>query len=287
VEGVEGDFFRKIAGQGHNGHLSMEHTRQGIYAFTPAGELLASTVSPFTPDVTRMLETALAKWSAKTGEAPDPSPMQGTPPRYIRPEAQLPEDGTALQIFSRDLPRPRIGAAPARAPAWNMDSVWLTSEDVRSFFPGPRAAGPVAARVALRLGCYHLIDTVPGLAPAFDPGEVRRAVLSSRTEKARPGTVRVTVTGEFHAVRPGPPEFGFCGTLLGRAGGTPGHGKLDLFEAVVIGMRWGPSAFGLRGEDITPNPIGYALTLSRDPAARRLGPIVVQSFYPNWDYWLT
>lgn len=298
--GVEGDLFRKIMNDGTV--FYGVQTGQGVYAATAEGELLGE-VHPALPEVgpervAAMLEQALEKWEAIPPDRRPQGAPAGRPPRYLRRGAALPEDGVALQLFARDLPREKCVAIDWRVRAWNMDHVWFTHGDMKSFLPWRPAVGRtarVAGRVSRRLARYHLIDTVRGLTSRFQSHHVQRARLDTEVVGLDPVTIRLSIRGEFGSCEKGhwsldggatsgPQERGIVGTLLGRLTIDRRANRWRTFEAVMLGTRWGGSMFNSRSDDIGPHPIGFAMVLTDDPMARAVTPHFVQTYY-KFNYW--
>ena len=301
VPGVEGDLFRKITAIGHPVHGST--SRQGIYAATADGDLLDSIhpiLAGWEPAaIAGMLERALAKWDAIPPEGRPRGEASGTPPPYFPPNVLLPSDGVALQMFARDLPRPSGGCGDWRDRAWNIDHVWLTAEDARTFLPWWTAPGRSTGadpRIARRMARFHFLDVVRGQTLTMERQHVSRAWLKTKVLSLEAGSVRLELRGEFagHQIGSwsvdgdrtrGPQERGLRGRLLGRAVMERGSGRFRSFEAVLLGTRWGGTAHNGRSDDLQPNPIGFALVLSDDPMARIVTPAWVQSFWREIDYW--
>ena len=66
---AKGDFFRLVAEQGHYaGRAYPTGTRQGYYALTADGTVLAAANSREPQRMTELLQTALQRWSLLTGD---------------------------------------------------------------------------------------------------------------------------------------------------------------------------------------------------------------------------
>src|SRR5262249_27834326 len=130
--------FQKFAELGH--YRTPGTTRQGTYAATPSGLLLASINSNDPKRILAMLQRALAKWRTLKQEErllpTDPKKQIGD---IKRPERFYPEDGLVLRVTTRDLPRdgakPKGGKADRWVNAWNEDYAWFTRTEARQFLP--------------------------------------------------------------------------------------------------------------------------------------------------------
>src|SRR5919197_2471078 len=133
---AKGEFFRLVAEQGHYGGRTVPSaTRQGQYAFTAGGHLLASINTRDADKMRAMMELALERWralqsgAAAAGGAPGAAaaPYERDP-RY--PDL-YPAGGLVLKQTMRDLPRPAGHLIPqARPNAVKSDSVCFTKDEV-------------------------------------------------------------------------------------------------------------------------------------------------------------
>jgi hypothetical protein len=239
-----------------------------------------------------MLRRALERWDAlpEAERAGTPS-LDGGPldaRRVWRWERLRPDDGLVLRVYVRDVERVDApGADDWRAEAWNLDHAWFRREEVLALVP---AADEVGARVAwpdalaARLACLHLVDSVRGQVPAFEPGEVQRAELQSvvtaadgpRVELALSGATRTEARGTWpvdgFSDAPGEHTRGFEAELAGRASFDRDSGRFTDFELVAVGTRWGGTRFNGRGDDLDPAPMGVSFTLAGDDPADRVAP---------------
>ena len=131
----EAKLFQEFCEKGHYaGRTKPTGTRQGIYAVTPTGELLASWNSRRVDYVKEQMSAALAKWEAMSDAERLPEDALESGPR---PEDHYPEDGLVLQVFSRDLPREDgESCSDWRKDAWNVDHLWLSAKEARALAEG-------------------------------------------------------------------------------------------------------------------------------------------------------
>ena len=95
---AKGDFFRLVAEQGHYaGRTYPTGTRQGYYALTADGTVLAAANSRDPQRMTELLQTALRRWSLLTGDGAA-EPRGQTPAAYepANPD-RYPADGLVLR----------------------------------------------------------------------------------------------------------------------------------------------------------------------------------------------
>jgi hypothetical protein len=271
--------FQKIAEQGHYaGRTKPTSTRQGIYATAPSGRLLASVNTRSPERVAEMLRTALQRWA----EMPEAE-------RYL-PESEAeavvsawgserlyPEDGLALQIFARDLPREKT-VGDWRDDAWNKDFVWFRREELLQLIPrgegaevGDRAQAP--RELAARLASLHFVDFVRGQVTPFADKDVEIAELASEVVGVEGDLVQLRLTGRTRTVRhgawavagyddmdsPQEQERGVQTRMLGRATWDRASQRFTEFELLALGTRWGGTQYNGRRDDLEPGPIGYLL----------------------------
>jgi hypothetical protein len=146
---AKGEFFRRVAEQGHYaGRTQPSATRQGLYACTADGRLLASINTREAEKVLDMLHQALERWreldaaqpADSTGQAAVPSTADHeADPRYRR---DYPEDGLVLKVYARDLPRENDTRPDDwRRAAINYDHAWFSREEARSLVPKEPSVG--------------------------------------------------------------------------------------------------------------------------------------------------
>jgi len=273
---AEGDLFRLIAEQGHYGGRSEPtDTRQGMYACTADGRLLASCNVHGADRLLPVLRRALARW-AEAGPAPGPGSEGGTDARYLR---QPPPQGLVLRVWSRDLPRdPGSDPRPDdwRRRAFNLDHAWFTAREAEALLPAPAVPGAVApwpAGLARRLFRYHCIDNVRGEPPMWQPQECEAAEAEVCVRSVQAGRVWLSVSGQARlrgaaswvddwtraAQRS---ERGLDVSLQGDLEWDGAAGRFTRCELLAAGTRWGATQYNSRADDPGPAPIGWAFDLA-------------------------
>ncbi len=285
--------FQKIAEQGHYaGRTVPSKTRQGIYAATAGGTLLASVNTRNPRRVADMLERALARWEelGRKERKEGASPVESV----RRWETRYPADGLVLRTSVRDIDR-ESGPADWRAEAWNQDFAWFTREEALAMLPESKTVGAEGvwpADLAARLARCHLVDAVRGQVPAFAREHVERARIETRVLSADSGTLELELSGSTRAVargrwgvlnfkdlkEPSEQERGFETELLGRATFDRKQERFTRFELIAAGTRWGGTPFNARGDDLEPTPIGVSFSLTQGTPPERVAPALV------WEY---
>lgn len=289
-KGPECELFQKIAEQGHYaGRVRPTGTRQGIYAATPNGTLLASinTVDP--KRMAGMLEKALKRWKELSTEERTFKKLPDDKGRH-RGERRYPKGGLVLKVHSRDLPRGGKGPPKDwRGKSWNQDFSWFKKEEARRFIPEKHETGAeVAVPKALiqRLVRLSLVDNVRGQTSPYRPEDVKRAELTSKVTRIDGDRVTIRLSGTTRAVargtwaiagfkdmrRPSKQERGFEATLLGRAVFDLKKERFTQFDLLAVGTRWGATQYNGRADDLEPAPIGVSFELAGDTPADKVAP---------------
>jgi hypothetical protein len=272
--------FQEFCEEGHyGGRKKPTGTRQGIYAVTPTGELLASWNSRRVDYVKERMSAALAKWEAMSDEERLPAEALESGPR---PEDHYPEDGLVLQVFTRDLPREGgESCSDWRKDAWNVDHLWMSAEEARALAEG--ALPEAAARRLVRL---HGRDNVRGQSRSYRDEFVTAAKLTSsvveRTEGGRTlrlegrGVVSETGRWRINDRWDGEAEHtrSFDGVMAGRA--TWDGERFTEFTLAWAGTRAGATQYNGRADDPGPAPMAVVFRLAPD------GDRVAPSWF--WDY---
>ena len=295
VEGAEGELFRKVAEQGHYaGRTVPTDTRQGIYATTADGALLASVNTNDPERMRAMLTKALAAFDAlPAGERSGAASEAPAPRRW---ERLFPADGLVLRTAVRDVGRERRAEEGDdwRSRAWNRDFAWFRADEARSFLPAAPKAGDrheVPAELVQRLARLHLVDVARGQSEPYALEHVREARLVAEVLAVEEGLVRVRLEGRARTLQEGswrtrgldqgpstPQARGFDATLLGRATYDLGRRRFTAFELVAVGLRRGATRYNGRDDDLGPAPMGVALVLASDAPADRVAPASIWAY---------
>ena len=282
--------FQKIAEQGHYaGKTRPTSTRQGTYATTASGELLASWNNNNPRFVARKLHEALAAWDRRKAQGQESTGKSALKAADLnRADRFYPENGLVLRVNTRDLPRDRP-VDKQWANAWNQDFAWFTRAEARQFLPvSPRQGEEqtVPRPLVERLVRFHLLDNVRGQTSPFPADAVKDARLSVKVTAIKDDVALLRLEGNTRAVHQGKwPIRGFRDmnqpTVQERGLDLKllGHARYDLkkerfvdFEVVAIGERWGGTQYNGRSRDLGAAPFGATLTLAGDSRASRVSP---------------
>jgi hypothetical protein len=270
--------FQKFAERGH--YRRPGASRQGTYCVSPSGVLLGSLNSNDPERIADLLERSLARWGTlKRGERLLPTDPRKQLADIKRPERHYPEGGLVLNVTSRDLPREKGRASPARAAwrefAWNQDFAWFTKAEARQFVPAEAKVGnkhDLPVPLVHRIACAHLVDNVRGQTSPFEEGQVKKARVSTEVTAVEGDVVALRLEGETRTAAEGGREHGLEMRLLGKATFDLAQGRFRRFELVAVGSRWGGTQFNGRWGDGDAAPIGILFTLAGDGPCERVAP---------------
>lgn len=278
LETPEAKMFQSFMDDGHYApRKGNGQTRQGIYAVAPSGKLLASWNARREDFVAARLVEALEAWDRlpRKERLPEEALAKGG-----RPEDAYPEDGLALRVFTRDLPR-EDAPDDWRAKAWNIDHLWLSREEAEAL-----AKGALPERAARRIARLHGRDNARGQSHPFPKESVKKASLTAKVLRRSGKTVHLALSGELHVAQKGtwaindrfdaPAEHmrSFNGSLFGHA--TWDGQRFTAFQLACAGVRTGATQYNERADD--PGPAGLGMVFELAPEDDRVAP----SWF--WDY---
>lgn len=259
---------------------------QGIYLFTPDGELLGwsnsggSSVSDGSymraSGVARMLRQALNTWAEDSPVAAEPiTEPSGS---FVAERNFLAEHykgfDLILRAVSRDLPRPADAPGsvtkwglPQFRQEWNLHYIGLRRGETRQLLPEEPTVGSthvIPEYLVHRLAREYLIDNVHGTAPHFADADVQRAELTSEIVATEGTMLSVEFTG---AMKTDNGQHGFAAEMRGMGTYDRQHTRWRALELVVVGTRHGSMHHSGRGPwqdtpvDPGPAPMGIVCTL--------------------------
>lgn len=249
---TEGDFYRRIAGQGPRNHFN--GTTQGFYIATAAGELLLYNNNRDPDKLRRLMQEKLAQFEAQGGPAKRPDPLQAekVDPRYHR---LPPEGGLVLRVRAKVL-----GGYPPPADRWqeifqsalSRDNLWASADEHRAL-----VRGELPETLLRRLARFHLVDNTRGEPPMWKDDEVR--ILEVRLADGQ-------ITGNVH-LETDDSARGYRARLFGKL--EVAEDRVVRLDLVARGEFWGRGPF-------TPNPppgrfplaVSFSLADFSDPADR-------------------
>ena len=236
---TEGDFYRKIAGQGPRNNF--KGTTQGLYLATASGQLLGYNNNRGGDRIRRMMKKALEGFEAPAAAVIKRSKVDA---RY---NPKPPEGGLVVRVQSKVL-----GGYEKTEDRWrkifqdtlSRDNLWVTKEEQDAL-----AAGRIPPALQKRIARYHLVDNTRGEPPMWKADEIRSIEFSLKDGRLRGSVHLETASG----------ERGYKVSLLGHV--EKKNGKITRFDLVARGDFWGEGTY-TRGAPKGRFPLGASFTLA-------------------------
>jgi hypothetical protein len=256
---ADGEFFRAVAGQGPK--KAGAPSRQGIYALTPDGELLAYTNAGQDVGVVKdHLAKALARWKSlpadrtRPGAVGVPDPGRPDPAHDLQP----PDFGLVVKAYSRrldptpdgyrrggDLTKPGDGRAMR-------DFLWLDPFDEARLLPDPPprvgAVGRLPRYVIDRVIRLTLWDNTRGDGHPWARGHVKRADLVATVTAVNGDVTEVRLDGDADLRAP---TRSYQPRLRGKLVIDRGGSSVAWWELAAVGPAWD----AVHGDSV----VGFAL----------------------------
>ncbi len=224
---TEGEFYRKIAGQGPRGK-NFKGTTQGFYIATATGKLLLYNNNRNPERVRRLMGEKLAEFQ-KLGAAD----RQGKAIQATRTDARYnpkpPAGGLVVRVRAKVLD----GYEPSTdrwrrifQTAMSRDNLWISKAEhaalVRGEFP---------ASLQQRIAIFHLVDNTRGEPPFWNEKELKESSMSLKDGR---------LAGSVH-LQTGRGDRGYEASLNGVV--EVKDGKVVRLDAVVLGDFWGQGPY--------------------------------------------
>jgi len=242
---TEGEFYRKIAGQGPRNNF--QSTTQGLYVAAADGKLLGFSNNRGETRIRQLLRFALEKHV--------PAKVDGIESKKVdkRYRPKPPKGGAIVRVRAKILG----GYQPTKdrwqnilQSALSRDNLWLTRDDITAL-----GKGEVSRRLAERIARYHLVDNTRGEPPMWSRKEIRSSVMSLEKGTLR-GKIRLATEDKSR---------GYDASVFGRV--QVADGRLTQFDLVVKGSFWGEGTYTRRApEGKFPLAIAFELADGSDVA---------------------
>ena len=236
---TEGEFYRKIAGQGPRDNFN--GTTQGLYIATPGGKLLSYNNNRGADRIKRLMQEAL--------EAPQADDVVSVSKREFdaRYNPRPPEGGLVVRVRAKVL-----GGYEETTDRWKQifqsamsrDNLWISKSEHQAL-----ARGDVPASLQRRIARFHLVDNTRGEPPMWDDKEVRHVAMEISEGK---------LTGKVH-LETDNGRRGYKAELLGDV--SVEAGKVVRFDIVALGDFWGDGRY-TGGAPKGKFPLGISFTLA-------------------------
>ena len=236
---TEGDFYRKIAGQGPRNNF--KGTTQGLYLATASGKLLGFNNNRGGDRIRSMMKKALDGFEAPAAAVIKRSKVDA---RY---NPKPPEGGLVVRVQTKVL-----GGYEKTEDRWrkifqnalSRDNLWVTKEEQDAL-----AAGRVPPALQKRIARYHLVDNTRGEPPMWKADEIRSIEFSLKGGRLSGSVHLETASG----------ERGYKASLLGQV--ETKNGRITRFDLVARGEYWGEGTY-TRGAPKGRFPLAASFTLA-------------------------
>jgi hypothetical protein len=175
---TEGEFYRKIAGQGPRSDFN--GTTQGFYIATAAGKLLLYNNNRDPAKVRRLMKEKLAEFESSAAATAETTKLEPTKidARY---NARLPAGGLVFRVLAKVLD----GYEPTTnrwqsifQSALSRDNLWVSAREHQAL-----VRGEVTTSLQERIARFHLVDNTRGEPPMWDKNEIRKVDMTLRDGK--------------------------------------------------------------------------------------------------------
>lgn len=223
---TEGEFYRKIAGQGPRSNFN--GTTQGFYIATASGTLLLYNNNRDPEKVLRLMRQKLREFKASKAAQSTTSALE---PKKVdqRWQPKPPAGGLVLRVRAKILD----GYEPTTdkwrrifQTALSRDNLWISKAEHLAL-----VKGTVPASLQQRIAKYHLVDNTRGEPPMWNDREVRGVTMSLQDGK---------LTGNAD-LQTSDKKRGYEAQMIGEIE-TQGD-KVTRFDMVVKGDFWGEGRY--------------------------------------------
>jgi hypothetical protein len=229
----EGDWWRKIAGQGPRNDFAQ--TTQGHYICDASGKLLGFNGNHV--DLQRIrafMEKGVEDFDADSCKAVTPI-ESGTPDTKFN--FKPPVGGMVVRVRSKILDgyeKANDAAQSAFQNSVGQDNLWILESEKKALIDVARNDGDVPESIALRIARFHLIDNTRGEPPRWSGDEVKS--IEMKVNKGR-------VTGKVR-LETGNGDRGYDCELFGFIEAS--DGEISRFDMAAEGKFWGEGRFTRR-----------------------------------------
>jgi hypothetical protein len=257
---AEGNFYRKIAGQGP--WKNVEGTTQGFYIATADGKLLGFNNNRGPEPIKRLLEKLLKDFQPVSVSSIKPG---ASDPQFARTP---PQGGLVVRVTAKVL-----GGYEETDDEWqkifqsalSRDNLWIRKDEHQAL-----VRGELLDSLKRRIARFHLIDNTRGEPQMWDDADIRKLDLRLDGGKLT-GTVQLESKSGDH---------GYHAELLGFVGSD--KGRVVRLDMVAKGLYWGDSLF-TRGAPKGKFPLAVAFSLaSGDLEADRVPPQGSKGWLPGY-----
>ena len=241
---TEGDFYRKIAGQGPRNNFN--GTTQGFYIATAWGRLLLYNNNRDPNKVAQLMLNSLVDFRKVGGPRTDAAAIDSTlvDQRY---NPDPPEGGIVVRVQAKVLEGyepPEDAWQAIFQSALSRDNLWISKSEHEAL-----VSGKLPKSLQMRIARFHLVDNTRGEPPMWREEDVRSVGMTLANGK---------LTGKAHLeTKDG--QRGYDVELLGKV--ESNGGKVTRFDIVALGDFWGEGPY-TRNAPEGKFPLAISFTLA-------------------------
>ncbi|MEO8499185.1 MAG: hypothetical protein ABI614_29320, partial [Planctomycetota bacterium] len=241
---TEGEFYRKIAGQGPRNDFNS--TTQGFYIATAAGNLLLYNNNRDPDKVRRLMQQKLTEFASSASSTSGVAEIRAekVDPQY---NVSPPPGGLVLRVRAKVLD----GYEPTEdqwqqifQSALSRDNLWVSADEHKAL-----VRGELPASLQQRIARFHLVDNARGEPPMWKPEEIRK--LDVKLDRGELNGVAQLATGRG--------DRGYEAALKGFV--EVKDGAVVRFDMVALGEFWGEGPF-TQGAPKGKFPLAISFTLA-------------------------
>ncbi len=240
----EGNFYRKIAGQGPRSNF--RRTTQGFYIATPGGKLLLYNNNRDPAKVRRLMQQRLRQFEQSSTKNKKAIVVQRgkVDPRW---NVEPPKGGLVVRVHAKVL-----GGYEPTTNRWrkifqsalSRDNLWISKAEHQAL-----VRGEVPRTLQKRIARFHLVDNTRGEPPMWREHEIRKIHFQLKDGKLTGSVSLETKKG----------DRGYDARLRGVV--ETKNGKVVRFDVVALGKFWGQGQF-TRGAPKGKFPLAISFTLA-------------------------
>ena len=241
---TEGEFYRKIAGQGPRNDF--DSTTQGLYIATAAGDLLLYNNNRDPAKLQRLMQQKLAEFESRATSTATAGEVDAEKrdPRY---SLSPPEGGLVVRVCAKVLD----GYEPTEdqwqqifQTALSRDNLWISASEHKAL-----VRGELSVSLQQRIARFHLVDNTRGEPPMWKQEEIRKLDMTLDNGP---------LNGVVH-LETGRSDRGYEAELKGVV--EVKDGAIVRFDMVALGEFWGAGSF-TGGAPKGRFPLGISFTLA-------------------------
>lgn len=241
---TEGEFYRKIAGQGPRNNFN--GTTQGFYIATARGDLLLYNNNRNPEKLLRLMKEKLGDFDATRDLETGTERLQTTKVdrKY---NVTPPKGGLVLRVHAKVLDGYEPTADPWRRifqTALSRDNLWISQREHQLL-----ANGQIPSSLQQRIARFHLVDNTRGEPPMWRADEIQELDMTLDREDVI-GSVRLVNQSE---------DRGYRAELKGKI--EVKDGQVTRFDLVCLGDFWGEGPY-TRGAPQGKFPLAISFTLA-------------------------